>query len=86
MDKKIIRMASLQEVVNCLMSKWKPETSGFPQVSVLGSAQCNIFFGIVGSGIECSLSRFASDTELCSAVTTLVEGMCYKFTHQNWVG
>lgn len=45
--------------------------SGISRVSVLETALFNILFSGRGSGIGCTLSKFADDTKLCVAVSTL---------------
>ena len=47
--------------------------SGVPQGLVLGLALFNIFVSNMGSGIECTFSKFANDTNLCGVVDTLEE-------------
>ena len=57
-------------MVNGSISKCRAVT----QRLVLGPALFNIFVGDMDSGIECTLSKFTNDTELCGVVNTL-EGM-----------
>jgi len=69
--KKWLQDCSQRILVNGTMFGWRSVTSVVPQGPVLAPVSFNIFISDISSGIECTLRRFADDTELCSVIDML---------------
>ena len=58
-------------MIHSSLQRFGKLVSGVPEGLILGLAQFNVFVSDVDSGIECTLSTFASDTRLRGAVDML---------------
>ena len=62
---------SQRVVVSSSMSRWNPVMIGAPWGPVLGQVLFSIFINNIDSEIECTVVRFASDTNLRGVVDTI---------------
>ncbi|KAJ7416862.1 rna-directed dna polymerase from mobile element jockey-like [Willisornis vidua] len=60
-------------VVNGSLPMWRPLKSGIPQGPVLGQTLFNISVSDMDSGIECILSKFTDNANLCGAAAIVQE-------------
>jgi len=73
MDKELTGLPCSKAYIQWLIVQVEPIMSVVLQASVLGLILFNFFINYVGSGIECTLSKFADDTKLNGAAD-LLEG------------
>jgi len=67
------------------MLKWRLLASDAQKGSVLGLVLFNVFINDRDRGIECTLSKFAHDTEQSGAVDTTERRDAKKRGHLDWI-
>lgn len=63
-----VKNHSQRVVVNSSASRWRPDAKGIARVSVWELVLFNIFINYIDSVIECTLGKFADDTNLSGEV------------------
>lgn len=71
LGEQLTDVSSSKGYSNAVTSDWWPVTTGVPQGSVLRTMLFNVFVNDQDTGIKCTLSKFAVDTELGEAVDSL---------------